>query len=114
MNECVLLVDLSDLHLLFQVTFLPAEQLLKAKCFLASDLAAESTFEPLDISHLLQEFSGKAVEVEVLLEAFQKITPRSTMESREVAILVYHYLEKVVEHLLQFPFMYGVLKLPLA
>ncbi|CAI5799391.1 retrovirus group K member 113 Gag polyproteinpolyprotein-like-like [Podarcis lilfordi] len=93
------------------VTILPAEQLLEAKCFLASDLAVESTFEPLDISHLLQEFSSKAVEVEVLLEASQKITPESTMESREVAILAYHHLEKVVEYLLQFPFVYGALKL---
>ena len=36
-------------------------------CFLAGDLVVESSFNPLDISHLLQEFikqfSGKAVEV---------------------------------------------------
>ncbi|XP_053265116.1 uncharacterized protein LOC128423704 [Podarcis raffonei] len=94
-------------------TFLPAEQLLEAMCFLASNLVLESSFDPLDISHLLQEFikqfSGKAVEVEVLLEAFYKITQGPTVEGRNMAvftfsILSHHHLVKVVEYLLQFPF----------
>ncbi|XP_033012712.1 uncharacterized protein LOC117050889 [Lacerta agilis] len=82
-------------------------------CFLASDLVVESSFNPLDISHLLQEFikqfSGKAVEVEVLLEAFYDITLGPTVEGRNMAvfafsILSHQRLEKVVEYLLQFPF----------
>ncbi|CAI5793931.1 Hypothetical predicted protein [Podarcis lilfordi] len=39
-----------------QSGFLPVEQLFKAMYFIASDLAVQSTFNPLDISHLLQEF----------------------------------------------------------
>ncbi|XP_053266427.1 uncharacterized protein LOC128424374 isoform X2 [Podarcis raffonei] len=82
-------------------------------CFLASNLVLESSFNPLDISHLLQEFikqfSGKAVEVEVLLEAFYKFTQGPTVEGRNMAvftfsILSHHHLVKVVEYLLQFPF----------
>ncbi|CAI5788131.1 XP_034974734.1uncharacterized protein LOC118086845 [Podarcis lilfordi] len=92
--------------------FLPAEQLLEAVCFLVSNLVPESSFSPLDISHLLQEFikqfSGKA-EVEVLMEAFYKFTQGPTVEGRNMAvfafsILSHHCLEKVVEYLLQFPF----------
>ncbi|CAI5786903.1 Hypothetical predicted protein [Podarcis lilfordi] len=93
--------------------FLPAEQLLEAMCFLASNMVLESSFDPLDISHLLQEFikqfSGKAVEVEVLLEAFYKITQGPTVEGRNMAVFTFsilsqHHLVKVVEYLLQFPF----------
>ncbi|XP_034974737.2 uncharacterized protein LOC118086849 [Zootoca vivipara] len=108
-------VGTSDLPLLLQVfgAFLPAEQLLEAMCFLASNLVLESRFNPLDISHLLQEFikqfSGKAVEVEVLLEAFYKITQGPTVEGRNMAIfaisaLTHQHLKKVVGYLLQFPF----------
>ncbi|CAI5783161.1 XP_034995939.1uncharacterized protein LOC118097306 [Podarcis lilfordi] len=93
--------------------FLPAEQLLEAVCFLARDLVVESSFNPLDISHLLQEFikqfGGTKVEVKVLLEAFYKISQGPTVQGRSMAvfalsILSHHHLDKVVEYLLQFPF----------
>ncbi|XP_060124580.1 maestro heat-like repeat-containing protein family member 7 [Zootoca vivipara] len=93
--------------------YLPAEQLLEAMCFLASDLVVESSFNPLDISHLLQEFikqfSGTKVEVEVLLEAFYKITQGPTVQGRNMAafalsIMPHQHLAKVVAYLLQFPF----------
>nr|XP_034993053.1 uncharacterized protein LOC118095861 [Zootoca vivipara] len=82
-------------------------------CFLASDLVVESSFNPLDISHLLQEFikqfSGTKVEVEVLLEAFYKITQGPTVQGRNMAafalsIMPHQHLAKVVAYLLQFPF----------
>ncbi|XP_060138691.1 maestro heat-like repeat-containing protein family member 7 [Zootoca vivipara] len=93
--------------------YLPEEQLLEAMCFLASDLVVESSFNPLDISHLLQEFikqfSGTKVEVEVLLEAFYKITQGPTVQGRNMAafalsIMPPQHLAKVVAYLLQFPF----------
>ncbi|XP_060124579.1 uncharacterized protein LOC132591210 [Zootoca vivipara] len=93
--------------------YLPAQQLLEAMCFLASDLVVESSFNPLDISHLLQEFikqfSGTKVEVEVLLEAFYKITQGPTVQGRNMAafalsIMPHQHLAKVVAYLLQFPF----------
>ncbi|XP_053257923.1 maestro heat-like repeat-containing protein family member 7 [Podarcis raffonei] len=93
--------------------FLPAEQLLEAMCFLARDLVVESSFNPLDISHLLQEFikqfGGTKVEVKVLLEAFYKISQGPTVQGRSMAvfalsIMSHHHMEKVVEYLLQFPF----------
>ncbi|CAI5783035.1 XP_034995939.1uncharacterized protein LOC118097306 [Podarcis lilfordi] len=85
--------------------FLPAEQLLEAMCFLARDLVVESSFNPLDISHLLQEFikqfGGTKVEVKVLLEAFYKISQGPTVQGRSMAvfalsILSHHHLAKVV------------------
>ncbi|XP_060138693.1 uncharacterized protein LOC132593185 [Zootoca vivipara] len=99
--------------------YLPEEQLLEAMCFLASDLVVESSFNPLDISHLLQEFikqfSGTKVEVEVLLEAFYKITQGPTVQGRNMAafalsIMPPQHLAKVVAYLLQFPFRYGALQ----
>ncbi|XP_053257012.1 uncharacterized protein LOC128419851 [Podarcis raffonei] len=93
--------------------FLPAEQLLEAMCFLARDLVVESSFNPLDISHLLQEFikqfGGTKVEVKVLLEALYKIAQGPMVQGRDVAvfllsILSHHHLAKVVQYLLQFPF----------
>ncbi|CAI5794261.1 Hypothetical predicted protein [Podarcis lilfordi] len=58
---------------LLEVTFLPAEQLLEAKCFLASDLAVESIFEPWTSPTCCKEFSGKAVEVEEVLADQQQL-----------------------------------------
>ncbi|XP_077787104.1 uncharacterized protein LOC114589881 isoform X2 [Podarcis muralis] len=93
--------------------FLPAEQLLEAMCFLARDLVLESSFDPLDISHLLQDFikqfGGTKVKVEVLLEAFYKIAQGPTVQGRNMAvfafsILAHHHLDQVVQYLQQFPF----------
>ncbi|XP_053256947.1 uncharacterized protein LOC128419819 isoform X2 [Podarcis raffonei] len=93
--------------------FLPAEQLLEAMCFLARDLVVESSFNPLDISHLLQEFikqfGGTKVEVKVLLEAFYKIAQGPTVQGRDMAVvalstLSHQHLVKVVEYLFQFLF----------
>ncbi|CAI5783031.1 XP_034990945.1uncharacterized protein LOC118094538 [Podarcis lilfordi] len=108
-------VGISDLPLSLRVfgAFLPAEQLLEAMCFLARDLVVESSFNPLDISHLLQDFikqfGGTKVEVKVLLEAFCKISQGPTAEGRSMAvfslsILSHHHLAKVVQYLLQFLF----------
>ncbi|XP_077787108.1 uncharacterized protein LOC144328329 [Podarcis muralis] len=82
-------------------------------CFLARDLVLESSFDPLDISHLLldfiKQFGGTKVKVEVLLEAFYKIAQGPTVQGRNMAvfafsILAHHHLDKVVQYLLQFPF----------
>ncbi|XP_077787235.1 uncharacterized protein LOC114590213 [Podarcis muralis] len=105
----------NNCHSLVRVfgAFLPAAQLLEAMCFLARDLVLESSFDPLDISHLLQDFikqfGGTKVKVEVLLEAFYKIAQGPTVQGRNMAvftfsILAHHHLDKVVQYLLQFPF----------
>ncbi|CAI5782471.1 Hypothetical predicted protein [Podarcis lilfordi] len=92
--------------------YLPPEQLLEAVCHLARDLAVKGIFMPLKIHALLHQildkFSGKAMQVELLLEAFLQNAKGPSMEQQKVALFAFYVLakqcpENVMGYLLQFP-----------
>lgn len=76
--------------------YLPPEQLLEAVCYLARDLAVKGISLKIHalLHQFLDEFSGKAVQVKLLLEAFLQNAKGPSMEQWKMALFAFSVLAK--------------------